>query len=157
MEQFEQHCRKVLKPVLEGKFGSKIVSIEHGDFGDLIKYQNKTTGITIHNEPRDGIFVSLSRLVNGKIPEYPLQIEADTPLNTYSLEDIISFNTSKKSIGGKIKNCLRKLNFPTKFDIEKTLTRFAAELEVHAADILNGNFEIFPELEKIVKRRARLI
>jgi hypothetical protein len=157
MEQFERHCRKVLKPVLEGKFGSKIVSIEHGDFGDLIKYQNKTTGITIHNEPRDGIFVSLSRLVNGKIPDYPLQIEADTSLNTYSLEDIISFNTSRKSIGWRIKNFFRKLKFPVKFDTKKALKRFATELDGYAADILKGNFEIFPELEKIVKKRARVI
>ena len=157
MKQFEEHCRRIFKPVLEVKFGSKIVAIEHGDYGDLINYQNETTGITIYNEPRDGIFVSLSRLVDGKIPEYPLQIKTDTPLNTYYLEDIISFNTSKKSIGKKIKNYLRKLNFPLKFDLAKTLTRYATELEEYAVDILDGDFKDFPELEKIVKRRARVI
>ena len=157
MKQFEEHCRRIFKPVLEVKFGSKIVAIEHGDYGDLINYQNETTGITIYNEPRDGIFVSLSRLVDGKILEYPLQIKTDTPLNTYYLEDIISFNTSKKSIGKKIKNYLRKLNFPLKFDLAKTLTRYATELEEYAVDILDGDFKDFPELEKIVKRRARVI
>jgi hypothetical protein len=139
------------------KFGSKIVKIEHGDYGELIIYQNETTGTTIYNEPRDGIFVSLSRLVNGKIPKYPLQIEANTPLNTYYLEDIIFFNTSKDNLGKRIKNYLRKLNFPLKFDLTKTLTRYATELEEHAADILNGDFKDFPELDKIVKRRAGVI
>jgi len=157
MKQFEEHCRRIFKPVLEIKFGSKIVAVEHGDYGELINYQNETTGTTIYNEPRDGIFVSLSRLVHGKIPEYPLQIEANTPLNTYYLEDIISFNTSKKNFGKKIINYLRKLNFPLKFDLEKTLTRYATDLEEHAADILNGDFKDFPDLEKIVKRRARVI
>ena len=157
MKQFEEHCRRIFKPVLEVKFGSKIVKIEHGDYGELIIYQNETTGTTIYNEPRDGIFVNLSRLVNGKIPKYPLQIEANTPLNTYYLEDIIFFNTSKDNLGKRIKNYLRKLNFPLKFDLTKTLTRYATELEEHSADILNGDFKYFTELEKIVKRRAGVI
>lgn len=157
MKKLEDHCRRIFKQVLEVKFGSKIVGIEHGDFGDLIKYQNETTGITIYNEPRDGVFVILSRLVDGKIPDYPLQIKADTPLNTYYLEDIISFKISKKSIGEKIGNYLRNLNFPHKLDLEKTLTKYATEIEEYAADILKGDFNEFPELEKIVKRRARAI
>ena len=157
MKQFEEHCRRIFKPVLEVKFGSKIVKIEHGDYGELIKYQNETTGTTIYNEPRDGIFVSLSRLVNGKIPEYPIHIEAGTILNSFDLEDIISLRTAKKNIKIKLKSYLRKLNFPFKFDLEKALTRYAADLEEYAADILSGDFKDFPELEKIVKRRGKLI
>ena len=157
MKQFEEHCRRIFKPVLEDKFGLKIITIEHGDYGDLINYQNETTGITIYNEPRDGIFVTLFRLIDGKMPEHPIHIEADTILNSFDLEDIISFNTSKKNIGKKIKNYIRKLNLPLKFDLAKTLTRYATDLEEHAADILNGDFKDFPELEKIVKRRAGVV
>ena len=30
MKQFEKHCRRIFKPVLEDKFGFKIVDIETG-------------------------------------------------------------------------------------------------------------------------------
>jgi hypothetical protein len=158
MKQFEKYCRRLFKPVLEDKFRFKIVDVKHTDFSDYLIYQNATTGIKISYEPREGgIFVLLSRLIDGKMPEYPIYIKADTILNSFDLEDIISFKLAKKGIGHKFKNYFRKYNFNRKASLVRNLTRYAEELEEHAAYILNGDFGDFPELEKIVKARGKLI
>jgi hypothetical protein len=39
----------------------------------------------------------------------------------------------------------------------KNLSKYIEELEEYAAYILNGDFEDFPELDKIVKRRGKLL
>ncbi len=158
MKQFEKHCRRIFKPVLEDKFGFKIVDVKQTDFGDYLTYQNATTGVKISYEPKEGgIFVLLSRLINGKIPEYPIHIKADTILNSFDLEDIISFKLAQKGIGRKLKNYFRRYNFSRKASLVKNLTRYAEELEEYAAYILNGDFRDFPELDKIVKDRGKLI
>ena len=158
MKQFEKHCRRIFKPVLEDKFGFKIVAVEKTDFGDYLTYQNATTGIKISYEPREGgIFVLLSRLIDGKMPEYPIHIEAATILNSFDLEDIISLKTAKKGIGRKLKNYFRKYNFSRKASLVNNLARYAEELEEYTAYILNGDFGDFPELDKIVKGRGKLI
>ena len=158
MKQFEQHCRRIFKPVLEDKFGFKIVDVEKDDFGDYLTYQNDTTGIKISYEPREGgIFILLSRLIDGKMPEYPIHIEADTILNSFDLEDIIAFKEAKKGIGRKFKNYFRRYNISRKASLVKNLSKYIEELEEYAAYILNGDFKDFPELDRIVKRRGKLI
>jgi hypothetical protein len=158
MKQFEKHCRRIFKPVLEDKFGFKIVDVQQTDSGDYLTYQNATTGIKISYEPREGgIFVLLSRLTNGKMPEYPIHIKADTILNSFDLEDIISLKLSKKGIGQKLNNYFRRYNFSRKSNLVKNLTRYAEELEEYAIPILNGDFSDFTDLDKIVKDRGKLL
>ena len=61
MKQFEKYCRRIFKPVLEDKFGFKIVEVKQTDFSDYLTYQNATTGIKISYEPKEGgIFVLLN-------------------------------------------------------------------------------------------------
>ena len=86
-----------------------------------------------------------------------IHIEATTILNSFDLEDIISLKTAKKGIGRKLKNYFRKYNFSRKDSLVKNLVRYAEELEEYAAYILNGDFGDFPELDKIVKNRGKLI
>jgi hypothetical protein len=158
MKQFEKHCRRIFKPILEEKFGFKIVDFEQTGFGDYLTYQNATTGIKISYEPREGgIFALLSRLIDGKMPEYPIHIEADTILNSFDLEDIITLKLAKRGIGRKLKNYFRKYNFSRKTNLERNLARYAEELEEYAAYILNGDFGDFPEPDKIVKGRGKLL
>jgi hypothetical protein len=158
MKQFEKYCRRIFKPVLEGKFGFKLVDVKQTDFSDYLTYQNSTTGIKIIYEPREcGIFILLSRLIDGKMPEYPIHIKANTILNSFDLEDIISFKLSQKGIGYKFKNFFRKYNIYRKASLVRNLTRYSEELEEHAGYILKGDFGDFPELDKIVKNRGKLI
>ena len=83
-----------------------------------------------------------------------IHIEAATILNSFDLEDIISLKTA---IGRKLKNYFRKYNFSRKASLVNNLARYAEELEEYTAYILNGDFGDFPELDKIVKDRVKLI
>jgi hypothetical protein len=94
--------------------------------------------------------VSIYRLIDGKIPPYEIFIKPETAVNSFYLGNILALRSPTTKIESKYID----IGKPTREELEKALGPYANALENQAQDILQGDFSIFPELEKIVKRRA---
>jgi hypothetical protein len=139
-QEFERLCLECLR-FLEDDFGFRVLKIEREPYGTFITYQNSSTAVRASLELREGgIFVLLSRLVDGQIPEYPVFVQANTPLHSFYLDDLV------QAKGGELR---------TNRNIEGSLTKAAEALRVFASDVLKGDFAVFDKLDRVVKERAR--
>ena len=140
--------RKAFSFLIED-FNFREESLELDNWGIRLLFCNSTTGVRISYEPREGgISVMLIRLVDGKLPDYPIFIDEDTVLNYFDLQDLLSVRIP----------CVKENNLEigiTNSEIENYIQQIAQNLRTKAEDILKGDFLIFSELERIVKERAR--
>lgn len=151
MANFEKNCLQRFR-FLEEEFGYVIKKKERESYGIFITYQNPTTAIRISFEPREGgIFVLISRLVEGKIPKYPIFIQPDTVLHSFYLDDVVRTKVPNFQFSFKGE----KLSSADQF--EKALDEVVDTLKKYASDILKGNFESFKEVERIVKKRQEAL
>lgn len=143
------------------KFNFKIVkeAKEPYVFSYRITYKNPTTAIKISYDVRDeGISVLIYRLVNNEIPGYPLFISKKTIINCYYLDDVIEIKSLNPD--EEFYTIRHVKEFPPIYDdktIANIVSEYARALEKYASDVLSGDFKIFSELEKIVKKRAEKI
>lgn len=143
---------------LKKKYGFTLSKESQEDWGVQMDYVNKGigVGVKIAYEIREGyIFILLCRLVEGRIVDDPRNINEKTILNNFSLDDLISLKEPSDNI-----NAAYEYPDDHKYHDEDDGLRlyardFAANLEKHANDILNGDFGIWPQLDKIVRDRAR--
>lgn len=148
-QDFERVCMKRLR-FLKEDFQFQLEKVERKPFGIFITYLNSSTGVRVSLEPREGrIFVLVCRLIDGKIPEYPIFVKPDTPLNCYYLDDIVRLKLDKLPSRPVVKQLLS----PT--GAETALTEISSLLREFAADILTGNFTMFADLDRVVKTRAK--
>jgi hypothetical protein len=139
---------------LKTSFGCKLVKRRKHNWGYELCYVNSTTGVKIMYEYREAyIFFSLGRLINGKLVESIIAMDDKGVFYNSSLDDIIAL----RNPGAMMKpgwfyddssKCGDKENGFTLF-----VKAFAANLEKYAADVLNGDFEIFKDTSEIVKQR----
>lgn len=152
-DKFEVLCKKIFK-FLEKKFGCKLNSVERNSYGTYLSYKNATTGVEISFTPGDGdILIYLIKLVDGIIPSYPVTITLKDSIYYFELNDIIF-----------IKESALQIQYPSTDELMNNygvlkgfLTQQAEYLKKYALDILKGDFSLFPELEKIVKKRAGVL
>lgn len=141
-DRFEILCRQVFR-FLETDFNYKLASIKRDAYGTYIIYSNLTTAIKIIFSPIDGgLFIELIRLTGGKIPPYPK--------DHFEFTNVLILR--KTSF---------KINDPTMDELmyhyhalKKALLQRTHLLKKYCIDIIRGDFTIFPELEKIVKKRS---
>lgn len=149
---FVNKCKELFS-FLEKEFDCELEEIVKESYGLIIYYKNRTTAIQISLEERDGgIFVELIRLVNNKIPERPIQIDKYTELHRFDLEDLLDIKKASLKIKHPPLDDL-VFNLCREKVLEKVLFQCAEGLKLYASDILNGDFAIFSQLEKIVKSR----
>lgn len=166
-ELFFKLCSKHFEFLID-EFGCRLVGKKSDNFKDELIYRNATTAIKISYEPRESyVFILLCQLVNGKIPDYPVFINRKTKLHQFYLDDLLvlrspSTRIRKKPFGDTIppnldvKQIIQACAADpfTKRDLEHMVKTYAAALRKHGADILRGDFTVFAQLEKIVKKRA---
>jgi hypothetical protein len=147
LDRFERECRKRFK-FLVAEFGSKAPKRQRISVFCSLTYQNETTAVEVSLEPMDGgVFVLVSRLVNGQIPKYPIFVTRRMTLHSFYLDDLVSLrrpDAAKRQAG---------LDPPSDREIAKSVAQSASLLRELAADILRGDFAVFSELDKIVKAR----
>lgn len=141
---------------LEENFGCIITEVKHEFYGTFVTYRNPTTFVEVSIEPREGgVFVHVGRLIDGKIPEYPIHIEPDTKLDAFYLDDIIDLRAPSSKIEQPSTEVFFKPRNLKK--IEHVLTEYARALRQYAVDILKGDFRVFTHLDMIVKKRAAIL
>ena len=136
---------------LEERFGCRVVAVERRAYGTYIVYLNSTMGVRLSLQPREGgIFVDLVRLINGKIPEYPIFVKSQDPLHWFDLEDLVGLRAPHLKIKQPPVGTLCRPKV-----LKEVLVKYANLLQRYASDVLKGDFKIFPRLEKIVRARAK--
>lgn len=110
-----------------------------------LRYENKTTKVEIGFDWREQyIYVLLGRRDKPK-PKGP-----EDEIVAFDLEDLLQLQTGKYAIDqGRFGKAL------TLKAVKEILRTYARALREHAADVLQGDFSIFPEIEKIVRKRMR--
>lgn len=150
-DQFEALCRKIFK-FLERDFGCELISVERDSYGTCISYKNLATAVEIGFKPIDGyVYVMLIRLINGEIPPYE-EVKPKITINNFYLLDVVNFYNPTFNL--QLPPLEAWLNYQT---LKKELNQQAEYLRKYTADILKGDFSIFPELEEIVKKRAGVL
>jgi hypothetical protein len=113
-----------------------------------LPYENGTTKVEIGLEWRDQyVYVLLGRRDVKKPRRLP---RPEDKLIAFNLEDLLKLRTGKYAIDED-----RFGKALTRKDIKELLSTYARGLREHAADILQGDFTVFPELEKIVRKRMK--
>jgi hypothetical protein len=129
---------------LEREYSFKVAKKKGVDNIEIV-YQNGTTGVQILFDRRENqIYVMIYQLENGKLIENPIFLSYDTRVYGYDLDDILSQRIPGYS-GTKMRSDCN--------GVLCVLENYAKMLRLHAADLLLGDFQLFPRLEKIVKNR----
>jgi len=145
--QFFNACDECFGFLRSFGFQAKANKVEAGTFIKI--YQNETTAVEVSLEWMEQyLYVRLCQLVAGKIKENPTIIKQDTKLYCFNLENLLLL-TDPALIVKPDTN--QELTFS---QLEKTLCHYAGAVEKYAFGVLNGNFEVFPQLERVVKERA---
>jgi len=146
-QTFEKECRKCFR-FLEEEFAFKPPKQQRNHLSSSLIYQNDTTAVEISLEPMDGgLSVLLSRLVNGKIPVYPIFVTREMTLHSFYLDDLVSLKVPNTPMRSSLGDQLGER------EVKKLLSQGATQLQELGGDILTGDFSIFDKLDKIVKAR----
>ena len=141
---------------LESEYNFRLSKCDKKDWGYEIVYLNNTTGVKIIHEYRESyIFILLYRLVNEKLIEASGNIKEDTILHSYGLDDIVNLHNPSALISPTYEYPDASKFHDQHKGMSLYVSAFADNLKTYAKDVLIGNFEIFPELDKVVKERVR--
>lgn len=141
---------------LESEYNFRLSICNREDWGYNLIYMNDTTGVKITYEYREAyIFIMLYRLVDGSLQENPRSIEDNTILYGYGLDDIISMSNPKDLIMPAYEYGEQSKYYDKEKGLHLYTSAFSNNLKVYGKSVLNGNFEIFPRLDEIVKERVR--
>lgn len=94
-----------------------------------------------------GLFVMFSRLVDGKIPPYPIDVAVEPVLHNFYLDDIVALRAPTEVVQYDPRDLWDPRKVAELLYVDALLTR------KHAADILRGDFLVFSTLEQIVRNR----
>lgn len=146
-QEFKKKCRELFR-FLEQEYCCNVTT-RQDSYGIFITYLNKTTGVRVSFEPREGgVFVLLSQLISGKVPPYPIFVKSQTRLYSYYLDDIVCLRAPAEIFEQRTHSANRNTE-----SVDK-LCYYSTMLRKYASDILMGDFSIFPQLELVVKNRA---
>jgi hypothetical protein len=152
-DAFERTCIKEFG-FLTTDHGFKVATIDKDNYGCYITYSNDVVAVKVSYEIKDGgLFVMLCRMVNGKLPPYPIFISSEMTLNWFDLEDVVGLKNPSIELEPEFVDPVK----PTAKELKTNLKKYAEALKAYAADILGGDFSSFAGLEKIVKRRANVL
>ncbi len=132
---FVKLCNEKFQFLVE-EFGFKRMPAKCGAHGCALLYRGQTTSVAIYYERRDqAAWVSLKRLTDGKEPDVL------DKMNQHGLWSVVRLKAGPdvKLVG----------SVPTEADMERVLTENAHALRTYAADILRGDFSLFPELYRV--------
>jgi hypothetical protein len=136
---------------LVDEFGFKKRAIKTDVEVYRLPYENGTTKVEIGLEWRDQyVYVLLGRREAKKTKNARRLPRPEDELMAFNLEDLLKLRTGKYAIDED-----RFGRALTRKDIKAILSTYARGLREHAPDVLQGDFSIFPELEKIVRKRMK--
>jgi len=142
--------KKAFAPLME-KYRLKILDAYSQSVFTSLSLVNDTTGIYIYWESRESyLSIDITRLDDGVMRDYPVSITPDQETNFYLIDDLLSLrNAHAHDID------LVGCDSVSSEKFIKALTTYSSLLDMHASDVLSGDFSIWPRLEEILQERAR--
>jgi len=147
------------KALCENAFGTLVAhfdfrrTIARKESAGVYKYDliNDTTAVRVVYEQREWrFFVQLCRLVRHEICPGPGEMRPDSVLHCYSLDDLLALRKPRYEFEPQ------ETSGDQSASPDVMIHRYASDLATYGADILNGDFRVFVDLDRIVKNRARL-
>ncbi|MEZ5537218.1 MAG: hypothetical protein R3F02_16530 [Thiolinea sp.] len=137
--------KRALKHIAK-KFKLDFTNEKIDSFGINITLKNQTTGVKCLFSPREGKgwIVEIGRLKDGNFPEHPIFIKKDTKIEFFNLRDIAILRI--KYIPELEKNIKNGASFNSE--------SIPYLLENCCADLLEGDFNIFKDLDFLIKNRV---
>lgn len=134
--------QRVMGPLAE-RFGLRVVKVEDLPHASEVWYANRTTGLKVRldwDEFRP--FLTIARLgARGRFPEEPI-FPRSPPTEIFDLDHLILLRAGRiHPVGALIR--AREAS-----QAEECLRAYAKAAEAHAADVLEGDFSVFPELTR---------
>ena len=137
-------------------YGCRLMECKEENWGYNLLYLNDTTGVKITYEYREAyIFIVLYKLVNGRLVKNPGCVDDDTELHGYGLDDIVNLRNPDAIIKPAYEYGDDSEYHDEQNGMTRYVSQFAKNLKQYGYDVLLGDFSIFEEIEKIVKKRAR--
>jgi hypothetical protein len=147
-ETFEQIIRQEFK-YLETDFSFHIHKVEKNVYGCHVMFKGSALGIEICFEVHEGhVSVRIYRLKDGEIPKYPIFFDPKAEFLIFYFDDLMLLKT-KHSIEQNERSVFEYGGY-----MKRIIKEYAENLRIYGADLLNGDFSVFPEIHKIVARRA---
>ena len=139
--------KEAMQPLTQ-QFNLRVVGESDLSNWSEVDYGNNTTGLSVAidwSEFRP--FVRIGELIQGVLPLAPTSIKDAEHIKSFDVDDILLIRVKGGSPVGKM------LGARDDQAVERLMREYAVALKLHAADILSGDFVIFPELTRIVKAR----
>ncbi len=140
---------------LETEYSFKLIKSKKESGGvHSTLYMNTVTAVELVFEYRESyLFIMLYQLVNGVFIDNPVIVRQDTISHGHGLGDVILLRNPSALIHPTYKYP-KESNYSDPLNgMSYYINDFAINLNKYASDILKGDFTIFPELDKLVKKR----
>jgi hypothetical protein len=108
-------------------------------------YENRTTNVAIRFDWREQYIHVLFGRRDRNPPRRP-----EDEMVAFDLEDLLKLRTGRHAI-----DLNRFGKALTRRDVKQMISAYARALRRHAGDVLQGDFAVFPALEKIVRKRMK--
>jgi hypothetical protein len=136
---------------LRTAYGFRITSADASSFWlTRVVYQSDVAAVAVDRSVEfERVEVSVMRLVDGQLPEYPVFILPDTVINQTLFDNILMITNP---------TLLDQLNGLKGLDddqIEKNLAFLARTLEENVSAFLNGDLSIFEAVDRLIKERVK--
>jgi hypothetical protein len=147
-DSFEQLVRSDFRFLAE-RYGFQVIDVEKSNYGCIVWYKNQTTVVRVSLELYDGgLFVTIYRLKDGNVPDYPIFFDPRAEFLVFDLNDLLIIRSGEKIDQDPT------LIYDEKY-LKSKVKQFSQALQQHADDVLRGDFEILPKLKERVARRAK--
>lgn len=135
---------------LETEFGMAVIATDdHTDWETSVTYGGDATAVVVrYSVEFDRVEIELVRLVSGKIPDVPIFIHPDTPINRALIDDLLILRAPAEMERLKAQESL------TDSAVEAALAFQAQALRRYALDFLNGDTAIFSDFDRLIKARV---
>jgi hypothetical protein len=136
---------------LRATYGFRITSADASSFWvTRVVYQTDVAAVAVDRSIEfERVEVSVMRLVDERLPEYPVFILPDTVINQTLFDSILMIRNPD------LLDQLRGLQGLDDNQIEKSLVFLARALEENMSDFLHGDLSIFEAVDGLIKERVK--
>lgn len=144
---FRRICSSEMRPVSQ-RYNLRFRRVAETTFTLSVEFANSTTGVIFDYDRREGAVTAyIARLVGGEIIRADPTL-TDDPLDTVCFDDLWAIRSPATAPGGL------RLQLPA---VRVQVNSYVIAILQYAIDVLEGDFAVFPKIERIVRKRKRFL
>ncbi len=136
---------------LETEYDFHFVSVDGSNWwGTFVYYQSPLLQLQFDRSVEfDSVEIQLARLIDGRVPQYPIFVNPDTPINHIYLNQVLSERAPEES------EKLLAMRGLSDEQVERSLACQSEVLRTYCDDILRGEFAIYDVIAERLHENAR--